>query len=564
MKNRGKVCAVFYTVLLAFLGIFILCGCQNEMVNKESEVNKLIQNDPTEPEATPFAPKEYTGTGYVFNGIGGIPWDRYGSINGWTGNSDTVLVSSEAEVQEVFGEVFTTNYCYDAQTWVQNSNFQDVIRRYDEEYFQNHQLLSFFFSTGGGGDRYEIESVVYEEDVLTVSFNIIRFGGTAAITYWFAVMEIPKIPTDAKIEFKIADPWKFMDWDIRFGINRNYYMLTPVVEVVNGGFEILDNVLWKYTGEGKNVVIPDGITAIGRDAFNKSAHITSLFIPQSVVDIDSQAFSGLTSLVTITAANENPVYKSEANCLIRKSDNVLILGCKTSVIPNSVTAIGTRAFYRYGELGEIIIPDSVTVIGSSAFYGCSGKINIPDSVTHIRDSAFYNFNGPIKTGNGLKVIEGYAFYGCKGLTEISLAEGAEKIEILAFAECVNLKSISIPDGVMLDGGFWNCTSLIHIRIPEGNTIIYGTAFRNCRSLASVIIPASVTAVYWYAFDGCTSLTKVFYGGDESMWNRINISRDGNGHLPLVNATRYYYSETRPAVSGNFWRYDTDGVTPVIW
>lgn len=41
--------------------------------------------------------------------------------------------------------------------------------------------------------------------------------------------------------------------------------------------------------------------------------------------------------------------------------------------------------------------------------------------------------------------------------------------------------------------------------------------------------------------------------------------------PLTNATRYYYSENEPALNGsgtdydgNYWHYDTDGKTPVVW
>ena len=71
-----------------------------------------------------------------------------------------------------------------------------------------------------------------------------------------------------------------------------------------------------------------------------------------------------------------------------------------------------------------------------------------------------------------------------------------------------------------------------------------------------------------AFDDCSSLKTVFYKGTAEQWKEISIR---NGNTNLTNATRYYYSETEPALSsdgtaynGDYWHYDTDGVTPVIW
>jgi len=97
----------------------------------------------------------------------------------------------------------------------------------------------------------------------------------------------------------------------------------------------------------------------------------------------------------------NPRYDSRNNCnaIIETANNVLIVGCKNTTIPNSVTKIGPCAFFGCDGLTSIDIPNSVISIGANAFAYCTGltSIDIPSSVT--------------STGYG-------AFVGCTGLTDV--------------------------------------------------------------------------------------------------------------------------------------------------
>lgn len=56
--------------------------------------------------------------------------------------------------------------------------------------------------------------------------------------------------------------------------------------------------------------------------------------------------------------------------------NTLVLGCKTTVIPESVVVIGDAAFSGVEALQTITIPASVTIIGREAFKGCSNLAEI--------------------------------------------------------------------------------------------------------------------------------------------------------------------------------------------
>jgi hypothetical protein len=143
------------------------------------------------------------------------------------------------------------------------------------------------------------------------------------------------------------------------------------------------------------VSIPNGITTILYDAFENSG-LKRLYIPASVTQIYSSSFSRCSDLESIVVDQGNPVYDSRNNCnaIIRTALNELFFGCKTSVIPNTVTSIGYGAFQYCDGLTTITIPNSVTTIGSNAFNNCVNlqSITIGSNVTNIGSYAFYRSN----------------------------------------------------------------------------------------------------------------------------------------------------------------------------
>ena len=142
-----------------------------------------------------------------------------------------------------------------------------------------------------------------------------------------------------------------------------------------------------------SINIPDSVTSIGERAFEYCSGLTSISLGSGVTNIDDSAFfyCGV-NLSSITVSN-NSVYDSRNNCnaIIITATNTLRLGCKTTIIPNTVTSIGPQAFNNCTGLTSIDIPNSVTTIGSGAFATCSGltSIGIPSGVTSIDIQAFY-------------------------------------------------------------------------------------------------------------------------------------------------------------------------------
>ena len=202
-------------------------------------------------------------------------------------------------------------------------------------------------------------------------------------------------------------------------------------------FIIENGVLTKYVGNRKSIVVPEGVTSIGKSAFWNCRGLTSITIPNSVTSIGAYAFDGCTGLTSIT-------------------------------IPNSVTSIGESAFQRCRRLTSIPIPDRVTSIGAYAFCNCTGltSITIPDSVTN---------------------IAWLAFSGCTGLTSITIPDSVTSIGERAFQLCTGLASITIQDGVTYIGdyAFNGCAGLAVIHIPESVTKIGTRALASCKGLTSI-------------------------------------------------------------------------------
>ena len=317
--------------------------------------------------------------------------------------------------------------------------------------------------------------------------------------------------------------------------------LTSIGEVTFGGCSKLTDI-----------VIPNSVTEIGWYAFGDCTSLTSITIPNSVTSISSTAFINCTALTAINVASQNKNYISENGVLFNKDKTELICypGGKTDnhyEIPNSVTSIGSYAFYCCSKLTSIFISDSVS--GKIAFRSCSNLTTI-DVATNNVD--FSSENGVLfdknktalicypsgKTENSYNIpdsvteIGSHAFEDCTSLKTVTIPNGVTYIDYCTFSGCASLTSITIPDSVTLinHNAFSGCTSLESITIPDGVTEIRDDAFSGCTSLKSVTIPDSVTYIGGETFSGCTSLTA------------INVAT-GNQYYASANGVLYNKDKT---------------------
>ena len=235
------------------------------------------------------------------------------------------------------------------------------------------------------------------------------------------------------------------------------------------------------------------VYSLTRQSITNCPNFTYAKISKHVRNINGNPFWNCTALTTIDVDNDNPIYDSCDGCngVIETNNKTLVVGCKNTSIPSSVTAIGNQAFAGCTGLTSFTIPNNVTAIGNSAFEGCTGltDITIPNSVTTIGNSVFHN---------------------CTGLTTITIPNSVTTTGDGTFEGCTHLTSVTIPNSVTTIGNssFKGCTGLTYITIPNSVTTIGSNAFEGCTGLSTITIPNSVTTIGEGVFSGCTGLTTI--------------------------------------------------------
>ena len=184
-----------------------------------------------------------------------------------------------------------------------------------------------------------------------------------------------------------------------------------------------------YAFDG-DLVLGNSVSTIGAWAFNSCDGLAGVLnIPSNVASIGEDAFvyCNFTGIV-VDPENLNYDSRDDCNAIIATSTNELVTGCKNTVIPNTVTAIGNNAFKGITGMTSMIIPESVETIGNNAFALCfdlTGDLVIPNSVTHIGESAFFQcegLNGKLIIGESVSYIGDWAFRKCSHISEaVSLA-----------------------------------------------------------------------------------------------------------------------------------------------
>ncbi len=319
------------------------------------------------------------------------------------------------------------------------------------------------------------------------------------------------------------------------------------------------------------IVVSDGITSIGDNAFSDYGSLKKITIGKDVSTIGEKAFYNDVSIVTVA-------------------------------IPSSVISIGKNAFGNCKSLANITIPVNVRSIGERAFYGCDKlkRVNLRANVTKIEKETFYgcsSLSGSLSLPDTVSTIGERAFYGCYSLTGVTIPTSVTFIEKDAFGKCYKLAEVynntelTFTPGASGNGCVAKYALTVHtedtdpsklstdandyvlytdgsnvvlvdvpgeetaLSLPENVTEIADYAFYG-RGFSIFVLPASVRKINDYAFDGCDidpDFLFCYKGTSKAAWDEIDQDIIDPSYVDEIVR---YYAETHPATDMLCWHYES--------
>ena len=409
----------------------------------------------------------------------------------------------------------------------------------DENIPYMHIILS------DGTDIKALKNLVIPEGVTEIGVNALSFFDLESIT-------IPASVT--KIKYNALYTW-WRDMTVRYGgtfeqwcalDNESFFMHFAEHIFLGDGTDIKTL---------KELVIPEGMTKIGKGAFYECPLLERVLLPESLELLPSSTFSnsptlkaqfggtkeqwlalGNNDFTSVECKDGTVGIKDVPPYFVMKGNRITDFREDTPsklVIPEGVASIHIAHLREYIEddSEERIIPENKP---------CSiTDITIPTSVkfigrchTYFEELKTVRYGGTLAQWCDLYKLFSFAkkaehIFLCDGtdikaLEEIAIPEGVQIVKHNTFHEFTKLKSIMLPTSVTKIGqlAFCECESLESILIPCKVVEIDCNAFYMCAALTSVAIPSSVKKIGGNAFSYCPKLKDVRYDGTKEQWGKL--------------------------------------------
>ena len=265
-------------------------------------------------------------------------------------------------------------------------------------------------------------------------------------------------------------------------------------------FVISDGVLTEYRGEATDVAIPDGVTAIGAQAFSRT-NVERVWVPASVQEVRDRAFD-LSSVKVITFQDDDDEHPSQ----LKRIDSYAFSYTKVEslTLPRSVEQLERAALVDMWMLNSIHFGPKVEA-GSLNPY--TGWLKCVSHVEVDADNPNYEtVDGVLYTKDHKHLILYPIRLDMGG--SYAVLDGTEQIDDYALAY-TNLTSITLPSTVRILGesSLRGNKLLTSINLPDGLASVYSDAFWGSTALGTIVVPDSVQ--YASGFGGTEAETIVF-------------------------------------------------------
>lgn len=277
--------------------------------------------------------------------------------------------------------------------------------------------------------------------------------------------------------------------------------------IVENGFTVVDGVLVCYKGIAKDVIVPEGVTELGKYVFQGCAYMETLTLPEGLIKLGDGAINSCNSLRSIK-------------------------------FPDSLSDIGTDSLSFNKSLECLDIPVNVTRIRQNA-------VRFNDSMTRL--NVYCNLN-----------LTGIAFVSLNNLSEIHFYGVIENISNLNFTCMPCLSKVVFYNTVLSLGGeeeknfdapFAFNAKLTTVEFRDTVIALGGKAFSNCISLSDVTLYGNLMNLGRSAFSACTKLKGIVASVDN-----LFLSNDEYGLLYNKDKTHLFR-----AMEG--WDFDGEYIMP---
>lgn len=303
--------------------------------------------------------------------------------------------------------------------------------------------------------------------------------------------------------------------------------IVTVPDIIDGlPVTMIGDSAFESTSVG-SVILPDSITNILYEAFIYCASLTNVTVPSNVIEIQEFAFLGCPLLANIAVDPQNAFYSSLDGVLFDKNQTVLYQCPETKTgtytVPDTVSSIGSEAFYGCGGLTNVVLGRLVSGIstgGGDMFFSCT---NLVDISVETNNFFFSSVDGVLFNKNGTTLV----LYPNGRAGSYTIPDGTISIGYSAFYYRLGLSSLSIPPSLtsIADGSLDSCGALAAFAVDKNNPIfsaIAGVLFdKQQRTIliyppgnpaTSYTIPSSVKSINDNAFGDSSRLTSVTIGG----------------------------------------------------